>query len=749
MAVRPRGGFSAEDLDASFGERRFVALDGYEDDIEQMAKGYVPDYNTEFDPERASSSGGRDVQTKAPVATSEVQTTRTQPKSQVPPPLASPVMETASEATQGPAPSWTDEYSGTTDSQKDDADDEGEPICPLSMFSSIAEANVTPVKQKEPAKPSWNPPPRPDSQQRQSQAQSSPKPPHPTQQRIEEKTNEKPKPRMAPKPRTSSNRASSSTGSWNPHKNISREEFRAKYAFVEDDEETLGFSRNTNVEIPTPVRSESSSPRRQAAPSTQSRERQIPGELSSSREDDEIVQSKLRLTQLEGEIFTMNGSKLNLKSHKQVSQALFGDPNQSTARDVLEGVAGSNILAKLVLEYRQLSQTVSKLEKRKITRVKRVKSVVGEATASSEATSEEEDTGEESPSNSSRLLLLDTSSFIFRAYYSMPPIHRSTDGTPVGAVLGFCNMLNRLLLNSMLQGIRPYLVLCKDAGGPTFRNEMYEEYKANRKEAPMDLIPQFDLIYEAAEAYGLVQISAPGYEADDIIATLCKQATEQNMGVDILSGDKDLMQLITNSTANGGSVTMINPMTMNRMTHDTVLEKWGVPAHMLSDLLALAGDSADNIPGVPGIGPKIAAQMLQEFGSLEDLLQNSDQVKQNKRRESLQEHEDMARLSKDLVTLVSNVPSERMICIPEQASSLNIEDFRMQPMDANRILEFYDSMRFFTIKQRLLKRLEDQKKVTYQKKQHPQQQQKKKKTFSRKPKKVEPPKPEDYQDVPF
>ncbi|KAL3936243.1 MAG: hypothetical protein SGBAC_008401 [Bacillariaceae sp.] len=763
MAGKQRAGFTTDDLDSSFGDRRFVALDGYEDDADSMAMNYIPDYDSEFDPEGGKSSGGGGGGApKMPETTANVSPPKkTQPESQGVPPPAAPVSDTAKatpnpfrqEQKRRPAPAWADQYSGPSNNQKED-EDEGEPICPLSMFSSIAEANTQPVKPEKP-KPSYDAPPHQEWQQ--SQRPSLPKPvpppqkaapntmeekakPFPPPQKTAPKTmEEKTQPRMAPKPSNPSNAPQRGTGRWTPEVSIA--DFRAKYAFVENDEYSFGSRGNANGDTGSKPERNTPSTSKQ---STASQARQFPKEMAASREDDEVLESKLRQTQLEEEIYTMNGSKFNLRSYKKLAQALFGDSSQSTSKDVLEGIAGSNIMAKLVLEYRQVTQTLRKLEKRKTNRVTRVKSVVGEATPNQAASVD--DTHEESPTNKSRLLLLDTSSFIFRAYYSMPPLHRSTDGTPVGAVLGFCNMLNRLLLNSMLEGKRPYLVLCKDASGPTFRNEMYNEYKANRAEAPMDLIPQFELIYEAAEAYGLVQISAPGYEADDVIATLCKKAADQNMGVDILSGDKDLMQLITNSTADGGPVTMIDPMTMNRMTHDTVLEKWGVPAHKLGDLLALAGDTADNIPGVPGIGPKIAAQLIEEYGSLEGLLENSDQIKQTKRREKLQENEDMARLSRDLVTLVADVPVDRMNCIPEQASSLNMEDFRMEPMDANRILEFYDSMRFFTIKQRLLQRLEQQERVSYQKKQHPQKQ---KKTFSKKPRKVEPPKPEDYEGVPF
>lgn len=318
-------------------------------------------------------------------------------------------------------------------------------------------------------------------------------------------------------------------------------------------------------------------------------------------------------------------------------------------------------------------------------------------------------------------------------------------------------MLNKLLLNSMLDGKQPRVILCNDAGGGTFRNDLYQEYKANRPEAPIDLLPQFDLIYEAAEAYGIVQVKAPGYEADDVIATLSQQALAQGLSVDILSGDKDLMQLITNSTSDSvGRINMIDPMTMSRMTHDTVIEKWGVPSHQLGDLLALAGDTADNIPGVPGIGPKIAAQLLQEYTTLEEVLSRSDEIKQVKRRENLQKYADQARLSQALVELVTDVPQECFEVTPKEVATKELHEIKMERMDPDRILEFYDSMGFYTIKKRLLERLDRQEQLIYQRDKYRQKPKPKPRSTSqtrsysgRKGKKVDPPKPEDYEGVPF
>jgi DNA polymerase-1 len=359
--------------------------------------------------------------------------------------------------------------------------------------------------------------------------------------------------------------------------------------------------------------------------------------------------------------------------------------------------------------------------------------------------------------SSDPLLLVDTSAYIYRAYYTMPPLHR-TDGMPIGAVMGFCNMLNRLVMERMLDGECPRLVLVLDAPGQTFRKEMYPLYKANRAEAPMDLIPQFQLIREAATAYGIVQLEASGYEADDVIATLCDMAANQgkNLNVHILSGDKDLMQLITtedDEERTGGFVQMIDPMTMNRIDHDAVIEKWGVSSDKLGDLLALAGDSADNIPGVPGIGPKIAATLIQEYGSLDNLLDNLDSIKQKARKQKLVDFQDQARLSRRLVELERQVPLER-ITFPQGNLVGDVSDIRMEPMNPDRILKFYDDMGFRTMKERLMSRLD-----SVDRKRKPVASEKTSSTSSNSskgggrkfsPRKVSGiPQPEDYKDVPF
>ena len=252
-----------------------------------------------------------------------------------------------------------------------------------------------------------------------------------------------------------------------------------------------------------------------------------------------------QLHQLEQDIYAQNNNKtFNIKSTKQVSQVLFGDPGQSTNKETLEAMGGSGkVMADLILQHRSLRRQIARFEKKEENRsngthVTNV-SNVGRKSDSPESIAVANEVVEGDP-----LLLVDASAYIFRAYFSMPPLHRA-DGMPVGAVLGFCNMLNRLVLTKMLQGERPRLVLVFDAKGKTFRHDMYDDYKANRPECPMDLIPQFDLIREAAEAYGIHQLEAPYFEADDVIATLASMAAAEGVNSNILSGDKDLWQLVT------------------------------------------------------------------------------------------------------------------------------------------------------------------------------------------------------------
>lgn len=243
------------------------------------------------------------------------------------------------------------------------------------------------------------------------------------------------------------------------------------------------------------------------------------------------------------------------------------------------------------------------------------------------------------------LYLIDGSGFIFRAFHALPPLTRP-DGTPVGAVLGFCNMVFKLLQ----QNPGTAVAVIFDAGRHNFRNDIYAEYKANRSETPEDLIPQFPLMRDAARAFGLPTIEAEGYEADDLIATYARLACEEGRAVTIVSSDKDLMQLVNDR------VSMQDPIKNTLIGRNEVIEKFGVPPEKVVDVQALAGDSIDNVPGVPGIGIKTAAQLINEFGDLETLLASTAQIKQPKRREALETHADNARISKKLVVLDAFAP---------------------------------------------------------------------------------------------
>jgi 5'-3' exonuclease len=434
-----------------------------------------------------------------------------------------------------------------------------------------------------------------------------------------------------------------------------------------------------------------------------------------------VDQLRERLKELEQKIYAKNdGKKFNINSPKQVALVLFGDTEQSTNKDALEAMGGAgNALAALIVLYRQRKQEITRLE-RKAAVASNGKTV----TAFSKT-----DTDSHDP-----LLLVDASAYIFRAYFSMPPLHR-TDGMPVGAVMGFCNMLNRLVLTRLLAGERPRLVLVYDASGKNFRHDLYPKYKANRLQRPIDLIPQFDLVREAATAYGIPGMEASGFEADDVIATLATQALSEGIDTHILSGDKDLMQLVTPPGV-APYVHMIDPMSMSRVDHDVVVEKWGVPPEKIGDILALAGDTADNIPGVPGIGPKIAASLLEEYGSLEEIFRHVDGIKQSARREKLIEHQELALLSRKLVELERDIPSDRLNSIP--SPMINVIDLRMEPLNGDRLLAFYRTMGFKTLQRQVKDRLEQNEIKT----------KRPKSTWSQRPK-AQIPEPKEYEDVPF
>ncbi|HHN68302.1 MAG TPA: DNA polymerase I, partial [Thermopetrobacter sp.] len=286
------------------------------------------------------------------------------------------------------------------------------------------------------------------------------------------------------------------------------------------------------------------------------------------------------------------------------------------------------------------------------------------------------------------LWLVDGSGFIFRAYHALPPLTRRSDGLPVGAVHGFAQMLHKLLMG-MNAGKRPtHLAVIFDAGRETFRNDIFPDYKANRPEPPDDLIPQFDLIRQATEAFNVPAIELQGYEADDLIATYARQAKEAGATVHIVSSDKDLMQLI------GDGVTMYDAMKDREIGPEEVMKKFGVAPEKVTDVQALAGDSTDNIPGVPGIGVKTAALLINEYGDLENLLAHADEIKQPKRRERLIAHADDARLSKRLVTLKDDVPD-----LPP------IDTFAVRRPDPATLIGFLKGLEFTTLTSRVAKAL--------------------------------------------
>lgn len=264
------------------------------------------------------------------------------------------------------------------------------------------------------------------------------------------------------------------------------------------------------------------------------------------------------------------------------------------------------------------------------------------------------------------LFLVDGSGFIFRAYHALPPLTR-IDGTPVGAVMGFCNMLHKLL--SVHSQARIAIIF--DAARENFRNEIYPDYKANRPPPPEDLVPQFPLIREASVAFGLPTLEMEGYEADDLIATYARLARESGIEVTIVSSDKDLMQLVRDGVA------MMDPMKQIMIGRDQVIEKFGVPPEQVVDVQSLCGDSIDNVPGVPGIGVKTAAQLITEYGSLENLLDHVAKIRQPKRREALETNADLARISKRLVTLADQVPVTVPVgdLIPREPFSERLKEF--------------------------------------------------------------------------
>ncbi|MCY4497361.1 MAG: DNA polymerase I, partial [Rhodospirillaceae bacterium] len=241
-----------------------------------------------------------------------------------------------------------------------------------------------------------------------------------------------------------------------------------------------------------------------------------------------------------------------------------------------------------------------------------------------------------------RVLLVDGSGYIFRAYHALPPLTRKSDSLPVGAVSGFCNMLNKLVDDALADDDVGHLAVIFDTARRSFRNDIYPKYKAHRPPPPEDLVPQFPLVRDATRAFNVPCIEMEGFEADDLIATYADQAVAAGYDVVIVSSDKDLMQMV------GDHVSMQDPMKQTVIREDQVVEKFGVRPDKVIDVQALAGDSSDNVPGVPGIGVKTAAELINTYGDLDTLLDRAEEIKQPKRRQNLLENAGLARVSRDL-----------------------------------------------------------------------------------------------------
>jgi DNA polymerase I len=282
------------------------------------------------------------------------------------------------------------------------------------------------------------------------------------------------------------------------------------------------------------------------------------------------------------------------------------------------------------------------------------------------------------------VFLVDGSSYIFRAYHALPPLNRKSDGLQVNAVLGFCNMLWKLLRDMPPDNRPTHLAIIFDKSEITFRNKLYPDYKAHRPPAPDDLIPQFPLIREAVRAFDLPCLEQGGFEADDLIATYAREAGERGATATIVSSDKDLMQLVTDQ------VTMFDTMKDRRIGIAEVIEKFGVPPEKVVEVQALAGDSTDNVPGVPGIGIKTAAQLIVEYGDLETLLQRAGEIKQPKRREALIENAEKARISRQLVLLDDKVKLD----VP-------LDELAVHEPDARKLIAFLKAMEFSTLTRRV------------------------------------------------
>ena len=478
------------------------------------------------------------------------------------------------------------------------------------------------------------------------------------------------------------------------------------------------------------------------------------------KETDEL---KAEMERLETEIYAENnGVAFKLTSIKQVANALHGEPepgaDRSTNKAKLEAMASTGgkraRMAGLILDYRTVKREVDKRKKQ--SQLKSQGRVVQSALETKSTSS-----GDNSPDIFQRareqdpLLLVDASHLIFQSYHALPPIHRN-DGTPVGAVLGFCMKLNSLIVfpfhernKTNEEKLYPRVVLCFDSKEKkSFRHDIFPEYKAQRPDVAQDLIPQFALVREASDAYGLCQIEAPGYEADDVIATLATWASEQGIHTNIISRDKDLMQLIRDASDDKGAIYMVDTDSKELIGPEQVHAKHGVYPSALGDMLALMGDKSDNIPGVPGIGPITAAKLLSEHQSLDAILRNPEAVKSAKARKSLVANTENARLSRELVELVRDVPVENFrfkvgdslnttITTNEPMQVENLDGFidliRMEEVNQDRILKLYDSLGLFRIREIFLKAMKGAKGPT----------------SNPRKRKTQVPKPEDFADIPF
>ena len=286
------------------------------------------------------------------------------------------------------------------------------------------------------------------------------------------------------------------------------------------------------------------------------------------------------------------------------------------------------------------------------------------------------------------LHLIDGSAFIFRAYHALPPLTRKSDGLPIGAVSGFCNMLFKVVEDAKGDDAPTHVAVIFDYSGKTFRNDIYDKYKANRPPAPEDLRPQFPLTRDATRAFNIACIEVEGFEADDIIATLACQARDAGGRATIISSDKDMMQLV------GDGVEMLDVMKNRRIDRDGVFEKFGVTPEQVVDVQSLAGDSVDNVPGAPGIGIKTAALLINEFGDLDTLLSRAEEIKQPKRRQTLIDNADLIRVSRELVTLDCNMDLDFTL------DSLEVKD-----PEADVLLPFLAEMEFRTFTKRVADKL--------------------------------------------